>query len=115
VLGYSDMVEFFFPPQHVSKCAVFLVGTISSWEPPRQISHEAMKEFSEQHEVEYLECELDHVAVNEIFMSLVDKIINTYTLSGQIRESADIGKGIESESSNKVSPYRLISYILGCL
>ena len=91
MLGWFDH---FFSFQHVSKYAVFLVGTISSGEPPRQVSHNTMLEFAEKHEVEYFESELDNVGVNKIFVSLVDIIVNTLTGTG---DSIDAGKSIEGE------------------
>jgi len=69
------LFHYFFPFQHVSECTLFLVGTISPGEPPRQVSHKAMLDFAEHYKVEYFECELDDVGVNDIVMLLVDNII----------------------------------------
>jgi len=69
-------VRLFFSLQHVPKCAVFLVGTLSSGEPSRQVSLKAMEDFAEDHKVEYLECEHDHIVVDKVVMSLVDNIMN---------------------------------------
>jgi len=76
---------------------VFLVGTVLSGDPPRQMSLQTMQDFAERHAVEYFDCELDDVGANKILVSLVDKIINDNTLSGRIGESTDGGKSIEGE------------------
>jgi len=76
---------------------VFLVGTVLSGDPPRQIALRAMQDFAEGHAVEYFDCELDDVGANKILVSVVDKIINNNTLSGKIGESTDGGKSIEGE------------------
>jgi len=71
---------------------VYLVGTLSVEEPSRQVSLTAMKEFSEEFKVQYFECELNHVGVNEVFMSLVSKIVS----SKEARESP-----VKNENSSK--------------
>ncbi|XP_065916499.1 ras-related protein Rab-13-like [Dysidea avara] len=73
------------------RCVVLLVGTMSSGEAVREVSVQAMEEFSAAQEVQYFECDLDHVnqsGVNEIFTSLVDTIVDNILVGGQNFENS---------------------------
>ena len=70
---------------------------ISPGKSSREVSLTAMQEFSEAQKAQYFECELDDVGVNEIFMSIVDKIMNN-TLTGGTRDSTDAGKDTSGTS-----------------
>ena len=91
--NFSSFISNFSLQNVPKRCVVLLVGTMSSGEAVREVSVQAMEEFSAAQEVQYFECDLDHVnqsGVNEIFTSLVDTIVDNILVGGQNFESESL-------------------------